>query len=272
MRLLDNGRTGGSLQTAIVHFKNNDGVCVDLVAAVHIGEKSYYKDLDKRFAAYDAVLYEMVKPKDAGTPAPGQKSDNPINQFQHFLKDSLDLDFQLDDINYSRANFVHADLTKEEFEKLQAERGESIQSLLIKQMLKALTDPPQQDEMDLGSLIGALTRPDAERQIKLLLARQFGEMEKQAADFGMGGTVILTERNKRALEVLRQSIAGGKKKIAVFYGAAHMPELSAKLADMGFTQSSTDWETAWDLTIRPDQPSAAEKLLDTLFGANNAQN
>ena len=86
----------------------------------------------------------------------------------------------------------------------------------------------------------------------------------------MNGTVILSERNKRALEILQKTITGGKKKIAVFYGAAHMPELTQKLQGLGFTQDSTDWETAWDLTIRPDQPSAVEKLLDSLFGADDA--
>jgi hypothetical protein len=274
MRLLDNGRAGGALQTAIAHYHNKQGVHVDLVAAVHIGEQSYYRGLNKTFTAYDAVLYEMVKPQDAGLPAPGAKSDNPINQLQHFLKDSLNLDFQLDDIDYSRPNFVHADLTKEEFEKLQKDRGESFQSLLLKQFLRALTEPPSGDEVDsdkmVGDLIGALTRPDAERQIKLFLARQMGDMEKKAADFGLGDTVILSDRNKKALEVLQKTIAGGKKKIAVFYGAAHMPGISDKLRDMGFTLDSTDWETAWDLTIRTNEPSAVEKLLNSLFGADTA--
>jgi DNA-binding MarR family transcriptional regulator len=145
-------------------------------------------------------------------------------------------------------------------------------TLLLQQMMKALTQPSKPDQAEdadqtIHEVISALTRPDAQRQIKLLLARQFGEMEKNAADFGMGNTVILTERNQRALRVLKETMAGGKKKIAIFYGAAHMPELSEKLKEMGFTQVSTDWRTAWDLTIRADQPSAVEKLLNSLFDA-----
>jgi len=272
MRFVDKGRAGGSLETAVSRYRNKAGVTVDLVAAVHIGEKSYYQGLDKSFADYDAVLYELVKPKNAETPKPGYQSSNPISQFQHFLKDSLDLDFQLDDIDYARPNFVHADLTKEEFEKLQDERGESMESLMFQQILHALSHPPapeQEQDLDdtIHDLIGALTRPDGERQMKLLLARQFGDIEKNSSDFGLGNTVILTERNKRAIEVFKQTLASGKKKMAIFYGAAHMPELSGKLEELGFTRVSTEWKIAWNLTIRVDQPSAAEKLLDALFEA-----
>jgi hypothetical protein len=36
---------------------------------------------------------------------------------------------------------------------------------------------------------------------------------------------------------------------------------------MGFAPVQTDWLTAWDLTIRPDAPSAAERLLKDLIHA-----
>lgn len=276
LRFVDNGRAGGKLETAVARYRNKDGVTVDLVAAVHIGEKSYYQGLDDSFAGYDAVLYELVKPKDVEAPRPGYKSENPIAQFQHLLKDQLNLDFQLDDIDYTRENFVHADMTKEEFEKLQGERGESMESLLLQQILHALTAPPptpeqqekqsQDTDQMIHEIIGALTRPDAERQMKLILAKQFGEIEKNSADFGLGNTVILTERNKHAVQVLKDTLkAGGKKKLAIFYGAAHMPGISESLKEMGFEPVSTEWKTAWDLTIRADQPSAAEKLLNFIF-------
>jgi hypothetical protein len=169
-------------------------------------------------------------------------------------------------------------MTKEEFEKLQGERGESMESLLLQQIMKALTAPdptPEQQaaqakdtDDEIHEIIGALTRPDAERQIKLVLAKQFGEIEKNSADFGLGNTVILTERNKHCVQVLKDTLKDkSKKKLAIFYGAAHMPGISDSLAEMGFKPVSTEWKTAWDLTIRADQPSAAEKILDFVFDA-----
>jgi len=40
-----------------------------------------------------------------------------------------------------------------------------------------------------------------------------------------------------------------------------MPDLSKRLADMGFKPIATEWRLAWDLSIRVDQPSAVEKML-----------
>jgi len=81
------------------------------------------------------------------------------------------------------------------------------------------------------------------------------------------GSVIVTERNKVALDVLKHTLDSGKRHISIFYGAAHMPDMSQRLRDMGFTPVSTEWETAWDLTIRSDQPSAAERFLKELLHA-----
>jgi len=36
------------------------GVTVDLIGAIHIGDKAYFQKLDNSFKKYDALLYEMV--------------------------------------------------------------------------------------------------------------------------------------------------------------------------------------------------------------------
>jgi len=56
-----------ALQTAIVRYKGKPntkyaGRVVDLVGVVHIGQKEYYQDLNKRLSKYDSVLYELVAP------------------------------------------------------------------------------------------------------------------------------------------------------------------------------------------------------------------
>ncbi len=57
-----------SLQTAIATYQINDGefkgAQIDLVGAVHVGEASYYKELNRRFKTYDAVLFELVADPD----------------------------------------------------------------------------------------------------------------------------------------------------------------------------------------------------------------
>ena len=109
---------------------------------------------------------------------------------------------------------------------------------------------------------------DMERQIKLAVARQLDKIEAGAMGLdNPNGSVIVTERNKVALDVLKHTLDSGKRHISIFYGAAHMPDMSQRLRDMGFTPVSIEWETAWDLTIRSDQPSAAERFLKELLHA-----
>jgi len=271
LRLVDNGRAGGRLEAAVVTYKNDKGQRVDLVSAVHIGERSYFEALANSFDNYDAVLYELVKPKDGGLPVAGQESGSAIGKMQRFLKDSLNLEFQLDCIDYTKKNFVHADLDAETFERLQKERGETFPQLLLKAFQKAMSDPgamgaqAQDPGQMLRDLVGMLTRPDMERQLKLLLARQMQDLEAQTAGFAGadGKSVIVHERNTKALQVLKDTLAGGKKNVAIFYGAAHMPDIHDHLvADLGFRPVHTEYKLAWDLTIRVDQPSAIEQLLE----------
>lgn len=277
LRFVDQGASGGSLETADVAYRNRDGVTVHLVAAVHIGERDYFEGLNQNFKLRDAVLYEMVKPKDAPLPGAGVQSGSTVSQIQRMLKDQLNLEFQLDVVDYSRPNFIHADLDAETFTKMQEERGESMTMLMVRQMLQHLTQPPreQQNQGESGEqledLIRTFTRPDGERQVKLLLAKNLAQLEQGGMGFdALDGTVILTERNKAAIRTLETTLKAGKRDIAVFYGAAHMPDLSKRLGEMGFEPVAAEWRRAWDLAIRADQPSAVENLLiDVVRGLND---
>ena len=87
---------------------------------------------------------------------------------------------------------------------------------------------------------------------------------------GPNGSVILTERNKAAVKVLSDTVKAGKKKISLFYGAAHMPDLSKRVREMGFKPvGAVEWKQAWDLRIRADQPSAVVAT-PSLRGASGA--
>ena len=262
LRFVDDQHGGGKLEVAEGTYKNDSGVTVHLVGAVHIGEKKYYDGLNKEFEKYDALLYEMVKPANMGAPVPNAKPKSMISMFQHFLKDALELDFQLDDVDYTKPNFIHADLDVETFEKLQEERGESMLGLMLGQMMKQMAkqmagdgqadNAPQASLMD---LVDAFNSPDRARQFKLILGRSFGDVEGQMS--GMEGTVLVTERNKKALSVLKDTIRSGKKDIGIFYGAAHMHDMESRLGLMGFKRTGLDWHTAWDMTAPANNAAPA---------------
>jgi hypothetical protein len=254
MRYVDDSAGGGKVETAIITYKNKDGVSVDLIAAIHVGEKGYYDGLETKFESYDALLYEMVKPKGALPPTPGEKSHSPISSFQRFLKDALALDFQLDDIDYTKKNFVHADLDAETFFALQNQRGESILGIMLHSMIRemereAAGNGPKQ-QVGLLDLLAAMQAPDRPRQLKLLLGRQMADIEDQMAGLdGPDGSVIITERNKKCLETLSETIKDGNKHIGIFFGAGHMHDMSARLKEMGFHQTAKEWRVGWDMTL-----------------------
>jgi hypothetical protein len=264
IRFVDDNAGGGKLETGIVTYKNKAGVTVHLVAALHVGEKSYYKELVKTFATYDALLYEMVKPKGMPPPTPGEQSNSPVSSIQRFLKNTLDLDFQLDDIDYTKKNFVHADLDAEDFFAMQKERGESILSIMLHSMLhemekEANGDNADKPQMGLIDLLIAMRAPDRPRQLKLLLGRQFGDIEDQMAGLdGPNGSVIITERNKKCLATLKKAIDDGDKNIGIFFGAGHMHDMSARLEAMGFKETGHVWRVGWDMTAPPTTQPATK--------------
>jgi hypothetical protein len=261
IRFVPLGDDGGRLETAVVTFERPDGVRVSLVAAVHVADRSYYQALNRSFEKFDALLYEMVKPEGV-IPRPGERSGNIISVLQHGMKDILGLEFQLDVIDYTRPNFVHADMDSATFEKLQAERGENLFTLMLRAItedLKRQAKGEVTEEINGFELLAAFLSRDRSRALKLLLGREFKDIENHLSGLeGDQGTVILTERNKVVIEVLRRNLTAGKKDIGIFYGGGHMPFLEKTLIqDLGFKRKETKWLVAWDMTPPGQKPAPA---------------
>ena len=121
------------------------------------------------------------------------------------------------------------------------ERGESIWGIVLRMMGYAMAqqanDPEKSSDAD---LLLALFDKNRALALKRVMAEQFDDIEGSLlAIEGPEGSTIVSGRNKAALEVLRKQIAGGKKKIAIFYGAAHMPDFQQRLrADFGLAPTT----------------------------------
>jgi hypothetical protein len=171
---------------------------------------------------------------------------------QNLAKDVLELDHQLEEIDYTKPNFVHADMSPDDFRKAMEERNDSFLKMYFRLIGAAMA---QQTELGAKGgasdveLIAALFSSDRPRRLKIVLAKQLSEMESLMVSFGgEEGTVIITDRNKKALEVLKQQLAKGKKKIGIFYGAGHLNDMDKRLRkDFSFQPKSIAWLTAWDL-------------------------
>lgn len=254
---------GAALEVGIIRLQHKEsGAVVDLVGAVHIGDAAYYQQLNKEFKDYEAVLYEMVKPAKLDPAQFQNRPPSSVGMMQTFMQRQLDLAYQLDEVDYTAKNFVHADMTVKQFRKRQQARGESMFKLMLKLMRDDMARRAKNKagaDISSAELLRALLNPNRAVELKYLLARQFNEMERLTAGLNdEKGSVILTDRNKVALKVLARELAEGKKKLAIFYGAAHLPDMEERMVkQMGFERKAARWVTAWKLPERVELPKAS---------------
>lgn len=271
--------TATHLQTAVVRFTKGEA-SVELIGAVHIADKKYYEALNQRFEGYEALLFEGIggdKPAAAPEEAPAEAEEAPAEEPAEpevaevevpaeeipakkkpaKKKEKLDglhtayesgakwlgLAYQMKVIDYRKPNFVHADLSMAEFTALQQQRGETLLGFVLKSGLKK-TDKPVKEPSSLKLLV-SLVRGDKDG-LKRELVHTLGAGDDQVASLA-GDNVIIGDRNAKCLEVLDREVLAGKKKLGIFYGAAHFPDMEERLLEGGWTKTGEEWMTAWEI-------------------------
>lgn len=273
-----------TLSTPLAVYENGEGKFVYLVGAVHIGEKEYYEELNKRFSGYDAVLFEMVggekmqrelelenRKKDGSITEAQKKELIALNEYlkkesekaNGFLRllsgqyakiaTTMGVASQKDGIDYSPSKFIHADMTREEMDNAQKAKGESMLGLMIAGVFKSLTTPKKEYSPDMTELIRAVKKEDKDTLKKIFIEM----MASQVSDELLVKSVLLEGRNDKCLSVFDRVIEEKPdlKKIAIFYGAAHLTDLHEKLGQRGYQLSSVEWIPAW----RTAAPATADK-------------
>ena len=244
---VDEDEKNSRLQTSVTRYVK-DGVSVDLIGAVHIADKQYFLDLNNLFTQSEVLLFEMVggdKMKEGKNLNDAKKKDAQFSFLEtmyNTMQDKLDLTGQKDHVDYSKENFVHADLSMEDFQKLQKEKKESLLSFAMKNAQGA-KKPAKQPDM--GKLFKALLTGNSDL-LKLNIVHTLGQGDDQIAAFA-GKSVIIGDRNVKCLEVMNEQIEAGKKNIGIFYGAAHFPDMEERMLKMGFKKTNQYWMTAWNI-------------------------
>ncbi len=271
IRYVEEPGVSSRLQTAVVRFQKGRTV-VDLVGVVHLGDAAYFENLNALLKGYDAVLYEMVGGKyvagnDADVDleaAPGAAPEMAsVRQLQQLARSFLGLEFQLDGIDYSARNFVHADVAWEEFNALMMARGQSFATLFTRALTLAeggeVAGIPNDEEVMaamMKRIFTAVMTGDS-NELKRSIAPLISEAEGFITQLeGDDGTVLVSERNRVVMEVLTEEreVRGGGK-FAIFYGAGHMPDLERRLLAEGFSKETTIWADAW---LIPEQGTAED--------------
>ena len=246
-----------ALQLAVVRYVAADarlGLSVDLVGAVHIGDAAYYARLNELFESYDVLLYELVAPADAMVTQRVAKRKGLLSTTQVGLTRLLGLSFQLDEINYDRENFVHADLSPTELKQSMEQRGESLY-VYFWRLFYASVDSYAKDPLgwnDMQKISGVLSAGQDD-SLKTLIAYEMTDMGQIQDVLGEDAdSAVIGARNQRAIDVLQREIAAGAKHIGIFYGVAHMPDLEERLLDqVGLVYEETSWVDAWLLGSAP---------------------
>ncbi|MDH3430395.1 MAG: hypothetical protein OEM60_02665 [Gammaproteobacteria bacterium] len=242
-----------ALQMSIVTYAPRDDasmLSVDLISAIHIGDRSYYTELNERFSHYDVLLYELVAPQDAVVSNRLEKRKGFLSTAQLGMTKMLDLSFQLDEIDYDQANFVHADLSPAELRQSMEERGESLYVYFWRIVFASL-DEYARDPLGLKDweLISAMLSSDQGDSLKTLIAYEMTNIEQVQDILGEdSSSAVIGARNQRAIDVLQREIDSGSRRIGIFYGVAHMPDLEERLQEqVGLTYEKTTWVDAWKL-------------------------
>lgn len=246
-----------ALQLAVVRYVAADarlGLSVDLVGAVHIGDAAYYAQLNELFESYDVLLYELVAPSDAMVTQRVARRKGLLSTTQVGLTRLLGLSFQLDEINYDRGNFVHADLSPSELKQSMEQRGESLY-VYFWRLFYASVDNYAKDPLGWNDMqkISSVLSAGQDDSLKTLIAYEMTDMGQIQDVLGEdSGSAVIGARNQRAIDVLQREIAAGAKRIGIFYGVAHMPDLEERLLDqVGLVYEETSWVDAWLLGSAP---------------------
>lgn len=254
----DDGKVS-ALEVAITRYESKDGkIKVDLVGVVHIGDASYYSTLNRRLGKYETVLYELVAAE--GTrPIKGQKKDDSLlSMLPKIMSFVLDLDSQMNGIDYSRKNFVHADMSFDEMLAVAAERGDDKLTLglsvLVDTLRKQNLDQKKgkknaKDPLANLSFTEVIENPNLLKQIMA---------EQMVGNQDMGPTIkklLVEDRNKKTCQVLTRELLAGKKHFAIFYGAAHNADFDKKLrGEYQLRCVGQEWLSAWDGLDGPPTP------------------
>ena len=169
---------------------------------------------------------------------------------QQEMQDLLQLQHQMDEIDYTRKNFRHADLDFGEFSAALAELG--LFNIDAVAVLRGI-GPAMVDAMGLQAAL-ASTDANLVNRVRWILGQMMAKSVSQLAILGVHDIekpedLILGARNDEAWKILGSSLEEGWRRTAIFYGAAHLPDLRRRLLEAGWVFEAIEWIPAWKIPV-----------------------
>ena len=233
----------GKLQTAVTRWVHpKTGNVMFLVGAVHVGDGAYYDQLQTILDNVDLVLFEGVGGGAAKVTEEEKASFDVLFRFQMVLKDILGMEFQTQHMDYTRKHFKRADTDLSSLKAVMKEKKVSLptDNKLVRLLLRVLLGFMDTDSVK--------KNPALQSMLRSRMAPMLADADKLMEKMGGGLQAVLIDyRNEVAMKVLEEELQGGRKndRLALFYGAAHLPDFAQRLGATGWSCQGTDWVTAW---------------------------
>lgn len=251
---IDEDETHARLQTSITTY-TKDEESVTLIGAIHIADEGYFQALNEEFTKYPVLLFELIggesaakeldgKPREEEEPD-GRPAEGLRGLYGSFAS-TMQLAEQIDLIDYTKDNFVHADLTMAEYLKITEGKEEDLLAFALQTSAKTseITGKPF-GGLDMGLVMRAILSGDG-TGLKLQYMTMMDQGDESAAAI-TGKNLVINDRNDKCFRVLADERKKGAQTFGIFYGAAHFPDMERRLLADGFIRTEHRWLTAWDV-------------------------
>ncbi len=202
----------------------------------------------------------------ADEPAPDPTELSKDDGLQSQLASALGLEFQLEALDYGRANWRCSDMDMDQLNKRLEEKG--LDFSVLGGTLAGSSLPAKAIKLLLGIMKmadsfmdGAIADTFKVVMIEMLGDPALTDMSMQQLGAGFG-EVIINDRNQVPLNDLKAIIANEPdvKSVAIFYGAGHMADLDTQLRGMGYVpaENGERWLTGMKVDLTQSAVSPRE--------------
>ena len=200
-----------------------------LISMIHLGEKGFFQAVNKELATCDLVLYEEQGDADLG------------GLSGKMISGLTGLSFQGTEIPFNKKTWRSADLSNDSLMRMLG--MDPVAMKRMKKMMKNMGGFKLDKRMLESNPMLKQMIPTREKIIAQL--RGASESKKLAEGFGEMADVILYQRNAIAIGELTKASHGQYKRVALIYGAAHMPAIEAYMTKtLHYKHSTTVWNDA----------------------------
>jgi hypothetical protein len=272
VRTIQSGSDTYSVQTGSRLFRKAGAPDIDLVGAMHAAEPRYYQELQAILGQADLVLYE-------GVTDGRRKGQNALPDLRNQRKSgygrlasSLGLVTQHEGIDYHKAHFRNCDLTIQEMHALlqqEMQRGDET-SGQAKQASKEFHKVGKMiggKSWLMNGVIGLVgSSPPLRERVRFLLVASGADVENDGTLDARLQRLILEDRNVHVMKELQRVTRREKhRRIAIFYGAAHFPDMQKRLIAQGYQPAGPiRWNSA--VTSHPYSSGLSEEEVRELLG------